>query len=143
MRITHKTPNVSVTNDDLPAGQMAGSYGWIEVTFLAGWRYAHPTLPPGWVECETDDPSPYVQEFYVHMDHAIWHGAPLPWTLQSLQTEWREDPRVTHEVWANDCIQKRWVHEFAGTREMCLRYLDVVTGASCRLWEFSIRPVKR
>ena len=143
MKITHQTPNVSVTNDDLPAGQMAGSYGWIEVTFLAGWRYAHPTLPPGWVECETDDPSPYVQEFYVHMDHAIWHGAPLPWTLQSLQTEWREDPRVTHEVWANDCIQKRWVHEFAGTREMCLRYLDVVTGSSCRLWEFSIRPVKR
>lgn len=141
MRITHKTPNVSVTNDDLPAGQMAGSYGWIEVTFLPGWRYAHPTLPPGWVECETDDPSPYVQEFYVHMDHEVWHDSrrlPL-----SLDEQWDDDPRVTHEVWVDNKIEGAWTFEFRGTRAECIRYLDIVTAHSARLWEFSIRPVKR
>lgn len=141
MRITHKTPNVSVTNDDLPAGQMAGSYGWVQVWFEPGFTYARPTLPPGWVECEQPEPNPHLAEFYVHMDHAIWHDGGILNIPRSIEAEWPEDPRCTHEVWVRNDLDDGWSFSFRGTRDGCLKYLDAVSRSG--LWEFSIRPVKR
>lgn len=137
MKITHQTPSVSVAPSD---DAMPGKYGWIDVHFEPGTRPSTNPLPPGWVLDETDPPTDRQQAYYVHMDHAIWHKGMLP---TSLAAPYPDDPRITHEVWANNPLEGDWTIEFRADRWSCIRYLDVVTGTSCRLWEFSIRPVKR